>query len=37
MKALEGKAGHLDGTPEDSLASKIRKQPNKESIDLKLL
>jgi hypothetical protein len=37
MKALGGKTGHLDGAPEDSLAGKTRKQPNKERLDLKLL
>jgi hypothetical protein len=37
MKTLGGKTGHLDGVPEDSLADKARKQPNKEGLDLKLL
>jgi hypothetical protein len=37
MKALEVKAGHVDGAPEDSLAGKTRKEPNKESLDLELL
>jgi hypothetical protein len=33
MKTLEGKAAHLDRAPEGSLAGKIRKEPNKESLD----
>jgi hypothetical protein len=37
MKALGGKAAQSDGAPEDSLASKEKKQPNKERLDLKLL
>jgi hypothetical protein len=37
MKALGGKAAQPGGTPEDSLASKTKKQPNKERLDLKLL
>ena len=37
MKTLEGKMGHLDGTSEESLTGKTRKQPNKERLDSKLL
>jgi hypothetical protein len=37
MKVLDGKADHLDGAAEDSLADKTRKEPNKESLELGLL
>jgi hypothetical protein len=37
MKVLDGKAGHLDGAAEDSLAGKTRKEPNKECLEIGLL
>jgi hypothetical protein len=37
MKALGGKVAHPGEALEDSLASKTKKRPNKESLDLKLL
>jgi hypothetical protein len=37
MKVLDGKAGHLVGAAEDSLADKAWKEPNKDSLELGLL
>jgi hypothetical protein len=33
MKVLDGQAGPLDSAAEDSLADKIRRETNKESLD----
>ena len=37
MKVFNGKMGQLVVAAEDSLASKTRKEPNKESLELELL